>query len=226
MECENNQFCTKCQDGYTLRDGDAIIDGRRNRVCLKCPTDDGCETCTDSFCETCKNGFFLKPEKEKTVGNCYKCEAFQDGCLECDNAYSCKKCRAEGGYIFDPIDKRCKCNEKEGFEWNQDTLKCECEGASHNIEFSEEDSKIYRQQRWCTACNELFGACNGCESSPVYSYGSKQFKDRSTGGDHFIKCTNCKDGFYYDEGRKNCHPCFGKHDSACTRCNADQCDEC
>jgi hypothetical protein len=70
-ECNNNNKCTKCNDGWTLRDGRELPDGTNQKVCLKCPTDDGCLECGDNVCKSCKAGYFLSED-----GKCYKCNAF------------------------------------------------------------------------------------------------------------------------------------------------------
>ena len=81
-----------------------MSDGTIVKECKLCPTNDGCETCEDSVCKTCKSGYFLSEDKL-----CYKCNAFQDGCEECNNAYTCKKCTANSGYIYDESINKCAC---------------------------------------------------------------------------------------------------------------------
>lgn len=42
LECRHNERCTKCAEGYALRDGAWLPDGTRVQHCVACPTDDGC----------------------------------------------------------------------------------------------------------------------------------------------------------------------------------------
>lgn len=103
LECENNQICKKCRNGYTLRDF-ILDDGTLRRQCVACPTNDGCDECSDNICKTCLKGYFLDPSDNR----CYKCKAYLDGCEECQNSRRCDKC-SDVGFIT-TTDGKCECN--------------------------------------------------------------------------------------------------------------------
>ena len=41
LECSNENTCTFCEDGYTIREK-ALRDGTISKECVTCPTKDGC----------------------------------------------------------------------------------------------------------------------------------------------------------------------------------------
>ena len=57
LECQDNNICLKCRDGYRL-ESPKEVDGVYVSKCIKCP-DFGCKTCGDNVCKTCYSGFFL-----------------------------------------------------------------------------------------------------------------------------------------------------------------------
>lgn len=68
MSCENDQICTKCAPGHTLRKKPGA--GPPATECIECPTADGCATCGGNKCLTCKEGYFLTDD-----GLCHECKS-------------------------------------------------------------------------------------------------------------------------------------------------------
>ena len=58
LECRDENVCTKCKEGYVLREFKDEQDVKMKR-CVPCPTEDGCDLCSQNICKTCVKGYFL-----------------------------------------------------------------------------------------------------------------------------------------------------------------------
>ncbi|KAL7884219.1 hypothetical protein AOLI_G00069890 [Acnodon oligacanthus] len=245
--------CDSCEDGMRLVDGKCIDISR----VVKCPTfhflnrHHECEQC-HSFCmlcsgpgkdqcNTCMDGMFLVAEKQTCVSSCPAgtygnktsghCEDCLLGCVLCQEAHRCLKCRADKAQLYlqnglcvtecqrgYPNDGECRsCTE--GCASCEDSadhcLSCDKQYILHKHtcvshcpeNYYVKDDACERCPHRCTQC-ERNGKCSECAQYYFLHEG---------------KCLDdCPKGYFTNVQEKKCERC---HDD-CAVCDGPDADDC
>ncbi|GAB1227911.1 hypothetical protein ENUP19_0364G0035 [Entamoeba nuttalli] len=138
-------YCTKCYDGYYLKDNS----------CTKCS--ENCELCNDLVCYKCNETYFLSTDQKR----CTQCTG--------DDAPECGKCKS--GYYFSIEQKACtKCSPfcslcTESDNCFQCTDKHYLNGTYNCLEIDHCDSNSIKDDH-CEKCDKKYrldgGGCVAC----------------------------------------------------------------
>ncbi|KRW98554.1 Insulin-like growth factor binding protein, N-terminal [Pseudocohnilembus persalinus] len=202
VRCKNGQYCISCDESqYFAGEGKChqncdmysqqyYLDENYKcfkcsdqiQGCLKCKNQDMCLECDKSLdlylkdlkCQACdiNDGFFIEQ------GNCFLCEDFIEGCLNCLDRENCIECNIKKG--FTEMDGEClDCNQLDGYIfYNHQCLEC---------------SK-FKDLQGCLNCSDS-QTCEKCDKEKGY------LMDKNG------KCYQCEYKFGYFIQGENCQKC-------------------
>ncbi|XP_030000063.1 proprotein convertase subtilisin/kexin type 5-like [Sphaeramia orbicularis] len=244
--------CDSCEEGFTLKKGECLEARQlelcpekhfRNRKgeCKLCHST--CKTCSDAGkedCLSCHSGHFLTAQQtcvtrcrpgtfaNKASGQCDDCSR---GCVVCQDAQHCQKCR-KGLYLQDD---KCVTSCQRGFPQGVVCQPCvpqcaSCQGnASHCMSCDEQYFLVdhscrsqcpegyYTSDKECHSCPEDCLECTEdglCQKCADYYFLHKD------------KCVDdCPIGFFPDEMQQECVRCH-RDCASCDGPDDDDCDVC
>uniref|UniRef100_A0A671RA21 Proprotein convertase subtilisin/kexin type 5-like n=1 Tax=Sinocyclocheilus anshuiensis TaxID=1608454 RepID=A0A671RA21_9TELE len=246
----DNNDCDSCEDDMFLDKGQCI---RKSK--MKCP--DGkflngkgeCEQCDSSCrmcsghgehqCDSCQEGMFLSNSQRcvsvcprethgnQTSGRCEDCSA---GCLTCQDAHHCVKCKESFGPLY-LQDGKCVAECKRGYPEADVCLSCavgcaSCEGEANFCLSCEEDyvrfkhtcvhqcpSKHFIKDGVCEICPNGCAACDQTGKCTCEEYYFLH-EDQCLG--------DCPKRYFTNVEQKLCTPCH----SDCAECDGPDEDDC
>ncbi|KAK7135464.1 hypothetical protein R3I94_014205 [Phoxinus phoxinus] len=241
--------CDSCEDDVFLEKGQCI-----NKSKIKCPDKsflnslDECEQCDSSCrtcsghdkeqCDSCEKGMFLTNSQmcvsvcplethgNQTSGRCEGCSA---GCLTCQDAHKCLKCKDGSLYLQDgKCVPECKRGYPEADACHSCAAGCaSCHGEASYCLSCEEDylrlkhtcvhhcpSRHFVKDGVCELCPNSCAECDQTgkcsECAPFYFL-------------HEDQCiVDCPKGYFTDVEQKQCMSCH----SDCATCDGPDEDDC